>query len=129
MTAKREKPLQYRKPTTVERQRKHMFTNDEKLLHSEEMALASATLENAERKKSEVAKQLNADVERAKAELSMLAEKVRSGYEWEDVDCYQVITPSKKLVEYVAIDTGEVLGRGTWSDDMAQMDIDDLEVV
>ena len=105
---------------TERRTLKHLFSNDELLTLSEEMAVKNQELRQQEDEKKSVMSQYSSHINELKESISSLATKVANKFEHRDVDCeIEYHTPDQDMKTITRKDNGT-----SWSEPMKEFDYD-----
>ncbi len=99
---------------------KYAFDEEEKKVLANEMALAVLSKDAAEDELVAVRAQISSRVKEAQGKLSSVAEKLRSGYEYRQIDCEIEKDFVAGKVRITRIDTGEIVEERKISDADAQ---------
>lgn len=87
-----------------------LLTDEEKICAGKELAEATESIETLENDKAQIVADFKAKITAAQAQISVLSNKLRSGYEFRDVACelrYDV--PAKGQKQVFRLDTKKVV--------------------
>jgi hypothetical protein len=95
------------------------LTNEEKRLRGEALAQKRQEWEEVERAKKAATQHAKAEQERIDAEADLLAEAIRTGREYRDIEVNEQKNLDSRAMETIRLDTGEVIdSRALRSDEM-----------
>ncbi|MEN6533817.1 MAG: hypothetical protein ABFD89_09160 [Bryobacteraceae bacterium] len=103
----------------------YTFTDPELLELAREQSRVIQEKGVLEKKKSELAKSLGGEIEGKQSRIDKIAECIRSGYEWRDVEIeVRLDSPENGKAEIVRLDTGEVYKTRPMTPDELQLKLD-----
>jgi hypothetical protein len=95
------------------------LTNEEKRLRGEALAQKRQEWEEVERARKAATQKAKAEQERIDAEADLLAEAIRTGREYRDIEVVERKNIDIRMMETIRMDTGEVIdSRPLRSDEM-----------
>lgn len=103
---------------------KHIFTEDEKEELAAEMARKVIDLKQLEDYKKAFIADFSSRIERTKAQIHNAATKLNDGYEMRSIKCEIRMDYTKKIVQFLDIETKEILKERMMRDDEMQMEME-----
>ena len=101
------------------------LTDDEKMLAGKELAESTNTLTQLEEDKAQIVADFKARTTAAEAKISILSNKIRSGYEFRQVECrVEFDKPEPGLKITTRMDTFEIIRTENMSDDEKQQQLE-----
>lgn len=94
---------------TCKKYLKYVFTEDEKKSMGNDLAEKFSRHDEAEARLKSVSTQIKSEIATIDAQMSSIAEKMRSGYEYRDVECWIECLYDSGVIQIVRKDTGEVV--------------------
>ena len=88
---------------------KYIFSQEEKRDLANSMADLTLEVENLEGQKKTTATQFKSQIDRISADIKEAAQGIRSGYTMRYVDCQVTRDMEGKRVDFIRIDTGELI--------------------
>lgn len=102
---------------------RYTFTKEETEEISKQMAIALLSKSEAEDRLKSVSTQIKSTITEAEAKARACAEKVRSGYEYRDIECIRIYDYDANTVRFIKEETGEVLEQRSMSPSERQLPI------
>jgi len=96
-------------PETTKEYLKCILTPDEMKMEAEKMANGFSKLSELEGTLKSAKKQIESDIAKVEAEVSLAVEKYRSGFEMRNVECLVIKTFELNTVYIKRLDTGEII--------------------
>lgn len=105
---------------TCKRYLKYTFTEEEKKLMGADLAQKFATHTEAEGRLKSVSTQIKSEISTIDGQMASLSEKIRSGYEYQNIECDVTMDYERGRVIVTRLDTGEIVEDRAMSADERQ---------
>lgn len=102
----------------------YFFTREEKEDMSQLLARRISELSLSESRKKEVVKALDADISKFENEIKDLANKVKDGYTYKNIDCDVIMDYNHKSYTIIRRDTGAVVTERAMTADELQTEME-----
>lgn len=101
-----------------------VLSNEQKIDAGKELAEATNELKELEDDKAQIVSDFKAKITAIEARVGVLSNKLRSGYEFQDVPCeLRFDTPEAGQKQIVRLDTKEVVSNGVMSEEEKQRNL------
>lgn len=94
---------------TCKRYLKYVFTEEEKKLMGSDLAQKFAIHTEAEGRLKSVSTQIKSEISTIESQMASISEKIRSGYEYRDIECDVEMDYDRGRVVVIRMDTGEIV--------------------